>query len=344
MENRSLLREADGGFRIVVPETDESVRGYMHRLAEAYGLPSVRPIMTAISVGGPRPFSAACARRLAELGGVPLEVVSKLGGFDGMYVAGVNTWSFGAERTTHYPAVNCRILPVCSECLRERAIAPAFVHLSAMTVCPAHLCRLLAVCPDCRSPLRANRPRLGRCHCKLAFREVTATQAPANELLISSAVYARVGGMSAPGLVVDSLNGQINLAVLDLDDLLYLHWAIGYVLPNPRMVALGTRRHLTQPESVAATNALVKVLRTPKKIVPLIRAWLRLFVARDGKDASVPFGLFRSILKRLIAIRGLSVISSLISLEMDRVSSRHGYRLSVGPRQSAQMALFEPVP
>lgn len=343
-ENRSLISEPAGGFRVVVPEPDESVRGYMYRLSEAYGLPSVRTLLGQIRVSGPRPFSTDCVAQLAELGGVSRESVLNLTGFDPDYCGGVNVWRFGRDKTSHFPAVNCRVLPICCECLADRVTAPGFVpgfvHLAAMTACPVHRCMLLKVCPHCNVALRADRARLYWCGCRGALDRVAPKKVSPGELTFASAVYARISGTRTPVSVLSSASGQLDLAALTLDDLVYLQWALGHVLPNPVPSALGSRRHLSAAQNLAATLACVALLSEPTEVGPLVRAWLGLFADRCGSEAVLPFGLFRSVLKRLVRMQGIPKIAELISTEMEVLSSRHHFRPAVGPRSPAQLSLF----
>ena len=83
------------------------------------------------------------------------------------------------------------------------------------------------------------------------------------------------------------------------------------------------------------------MLRKPGEVIPLVRAWLRLFAGRSGADGTLPFGLFRTVLKRLVRMRGIPMISRLIAEEFALLSSQHRYRPAIGPQMSSQMALFE---
>jgi hypothetical protein len=341
MRTRSLLPGADDGFRVVVPEPDESVHAYMHRLAQAYGLPSVKPLLAEVSRGGPRPFSLACASRLAELGGVSVDEVARLDGFDADYGGGVSVWTFGREQTSLFPGVNCRRLPVCSKCLSTRSSIPGFVHLSAMSACPLHGCRLVCVCPNCNTPLRAERPQMDRCGCRCSFRDLVGETASAEERVLACAIYSRITGTAMPGALLRAEAGEFNLAALALDDLVYLHWAMGHILPRPRPCALGTRRRLSPRECSDATTVCILMLQHPREVLPLVRAWLCMFEDRLGAEGTLPFGLFRSVLKRLVRMRGIPMISRLIAEELAQLSSRHPYKPAVGPKASSQMALFE---
>jgi len=340
MPTRSLLPGADEGFRIVEPDHGESVHAYMHRLAQAYGLPSVKPLQAEVGRGGPRPFSVACAPRLAELGGVPLDQVMRLVGFDADYAAGVSVWTFGREQLSLYPGVNCRRLPICCECLGNGSHVRGFVHLSAVSACPLHGSRLVCVCPNCGIPLRTDRPQLDRCGCRFSFRELVGETASRDELALACAIYSRITGTSMPGTVLRGETGDLNLAALSLDDLTYLHWAMGHILPSPRPCALGTRRRLSPTECTDATRICVAVLQHPREVVPLVRAWISMFEAGSGTEGTLPFGLFRSILKRLVRTRGIPMISRLIAEELALLSRRHPYKPSVGPQGPSQLALF----
>jgi len=341
MEDRVLLREVGEGFRSVSPELGESVHSYMHRLAREYGVVSVHTIHKDVGVGGPRLFSELCIPRLAELGGVTMDAVASLCGFDPAYAAGQSIWRFGLEETSHFPGVNCRALPVCPECLRQRGIVPAFVHLAAVVACPLHGCMLVGSCPSCLSQLRIDRPRLSHCKCRAALDNIDPTPAADAELALAASIYSRMTGHTTIEVRLAFEGRQINLAALSLDDLVYLHWSLGHVLPNPQPVGLGSRRHLTQEESIAAARRCIRLVETPEEIVSHLRAWLRMFSDRCGGEVSLPLGLFRGVLKRLIGMRGIPTISQLISYELESMSRRHRFRPSVGPRPPAQLNLFE---
>lgn len=324
-----------------MPEPGDSVHAYMHLLSMAYGLPSVRPLLAAVGGTGPRPFSIACAPRLAELGGVSVDVISQLSGFDAEYQAGISVWTFGAERTSLYPGVNCRRLPVCVECLRTRCSAPGYVHLSAMLACPLHGKRLVAACPNCNTLLQSDRAQLDRCGCRCSFKDLVSEPATQDEMVLSNAIYARVSNAVPSGAKLLSQAGEFDLAALPLDDLVYLHWAVGHILPSPRPSSLGTRRRLSPSECRDATKVCVGLLRCPADIVLMIRGWLEVFEVQLDSGGTVPFGLFRSVLKRLIRMRGIPMIARLIAEEFDLVSRRHPFKPAVGPQSSPQLALFD---
>lgn len=340
MQSRSLLPGVDGGFRTVVPEPGDSVHAYMHQLATAYGLPSVRPLLAEVGGTGPRPFALACAPHLAKLGGVSVDDILQLSGFDAEYEAGISVWTFGAERTSLYPGVNCRRLPVCVECLRIRSSVPGYVHLSAMLACPLHGVRLVAVCPNCNSLLNSDRAQLDRCGCRCSFKDLIGEVATEDEMVLSNAIYARISNATPSGARLLSEAGQLDLAALPLDDLVYLHWAIGHILPSPRPSSLGTRRRLSPSDCRDAAKVCVGLLRCPVEICPMIRGWLRIFETQLD-FGTVPFGLFRSVLKRLIRMRGIPMIARLIAEEFDLVSRRHPFKPAVGPQSSSQLSLFD---
>lgn len=112
------------------------------------------------------------------------------------------------------------------------------------------------------------------------------------------------------------------------------------MLPHPLPSALGSRRHLSAAQSLSATLACVDLLSEPTAVVPMVQAWLRFFSDRFGPEVVLPFGLFRSVLKRLVRMQGIPKIAELISSEMEVLSSRHHFRPAVGPRSPAQLSLF----
>lgn len=340
-ESRLLNLGMDEPFRIVQPELGESVHSYMHRLAQAYGVVGVQTIMKDVSLGGPRPFSEACMLRLAALGGVSVEAIATLCAFDPAYAAGSNIWRFGLEETTHFAGVNCRSFPFCPSCLRERGVTPGFVHLAAVRACPLHGCKLVAVCPSCLAPLRTERPRLSQCRCRFPLESVASVGASEAEQNLACSIYSRITGMLTAETVVTSASGQINLAALCLDDLVCLHWSLGHVLTSPRPSGLGSRRHLSAKESAAAVTASIDMLRCPSKVASNVRAWFQMFSELHCGEVSLPFGLFRGVLKRLVQMQGIPLISQAISAELHALSRRHRFRPLIGPQPASQMNLFE---
>ena len=161
------------------------------------------------------------------------------------------------------------------------------------------------------------------------------------EQIFAGAIHSRMVGSPVSGGLLNSDAGQLNLAALVLDDLVYLHWALGHVLPRPQSRALGTRRRLSPSESSDATKACIDLLRNPVDVVSNIHGWLRLFADRADVEGILPFGLFRTVLKRLVHMRGIPMISRLIGEELELLSSRQRYRPAIGPRASAQLPLFE---
>lgn len=232
-------------------------------------------------------------------------------------------------------------MAICCDCLSTRSSVPGFVHLSAMSACPLHGCRLVCVCPSCNTPLRTDRPQLDRCVCRFSFRDLVGERASAEELVLACAIFSRIAGATVPGAILRSEAGEFNLAALALDDLVYLHWAMGHILPSPRPWALGTRRRLSARECSDATRVCVAMLQHPRELVPLVRVWLCMLEDRQGAEGALPFGLFRSVLKRLVRMCGIPMISRLLAEELAMLSSRHPYKPAVGPQVSSQMALFE---
>lgn len=165
-------------LRTPSPYEDESLMGYLLRLAEANAAPSLKAIfelaglpMHAISVG----WRALCGPRvdLSRLAHVAclddehrrrLDEARALAGRAGLehYIPGWNVPA-RAVRFTHPK--------VCPTCLGERAYCRRSWDVLAVTACLRHGRMLLDTCPHCRQRIGWTRAAICSCRCGCDWRE-----------------------------------------------------------------------------------------------------------------------------------------------------------------------------
>ncbi len=150
--------------RVVVsdlPRSDEGFRGYLQRVSELNGFPTLRWVYrrTHHLLESFRSTSALAA--LATTTRINLEQllpIAHLRRPDG--VAGRVSF-LSAEA---YPGfMHDETSKICPACLAESGYARAVWDLSYVLACPRHGCRLVAQCPGCGEPISSRRGRLTRC-------------------------------------------------------------------------------------------------------------------------------------------------------------------------------------
>ena len=140
------------------PETGESLRGYMHRLALRNGFPYFNWIMTDLRISQ---ISTALREgqleQLSILSGAPVQELrcrqeSKVGRFHFFQGQRVGT-----------PMVERQASRLCPACLRIQRIHKIIWDFMPISVCPLHGCPLTRNCPTCNTALHWRRNDLYRC-------------------------------------------------------------------------------------------------------------------------------------------------------------------------------------
>lgn len=177
------------------PEPDESLSGFVLRLAEAngYDRPSALfsvPDGTTPDLNG-RYISKPIAEAVAEIAGLQADYLINRA-YTGFERAG-GAMFYGTELP------NSQISParpkVCPDCLLGRPILQAAWDLTLWVVCPYHRCYLINRCQSCGSPIEWERPRVTLCHhCGSPLTSVIGEPAdhPAIELSLQMATLVPV--------------------------------------------------------------------------------------------------------------------------------------------------------
>ena len=144
------------------PEEQESIPGYLLRVAEANGYPKFQWLARAAGLRRIDPFGGS--------GNLQLEALLNLepGEIDGKFygrtaVEGARDHVRFGNGTVHRFAIDLKRARICPLCLAEKGIARMAWDLAAVTVCPHHQCRLIDECPTCKSPLTWSRDKLATC-------------------------------------------------------------------------------------------------------------------------------------------------------------------------------------
>jgi hypothetical protein len=210
-------------LRTLKPKADESLTGYILRLAETNGYDSPIWIMNLASIHSGliianysfKPTSSESFRLLANLGGSTIEELASI------------TYQPTGERFDYYylffgnPVHRSFIRPrhprVCPECLREAAYCRRVWEFTLITVCPVHKCMLIDECPKCERQIRWVRSSVSRCQCKFDWRKSPVLPVQDYELKLARVVYCLCGlyyGEDTP--LLSQQNPSLKLTLQDL--------------------------------------------------------------------------------------------------------------------------------
>lgn len=207
------------------PAPTESLMGFVLRLTELNGYPSIAYVLAAMGKEWYLPnVGRLDAARLATLAGLSQADI---------------------ERLTHRPAerprayvrlygsdlpsyeVNLRHPKVCPVCLAEGRPCEAFWDLAQAAVCPVHEVHLMSECPGCSKRLLWARSKVRQCKC--GFNLATAPVAPATPALAELMYVLRSRVYQDQALAPMPLK-MSHLAHLDLRRLCKLIWVMSGVV------------------------------------------------------------------------------------------------------------------
>ena len=165
-----------------IPETDfadESLNGYLLRLAEDNFLGSTTALLRPIGIRLKAQYAQRELQAIAEYHGLELQRLQRLASFPtlhGSLVAGA--------------FMRKAAIAVCPECLRQEGYIRQAWHHELFTACPTHQVLLMEQCPECDAPAELNRGVVSRCRCGFALSEARGRPADAANLFISSVLLA----------------------------------------------------------------------------------------------------------------------------------------------------------
>jgi hypothetical protein len=248
---RSLPEEArrvgphSGSVRIplrVTPEADESLVGFLVRLAERNRIEN--PLWLGRTVGISFATLDVAATKMFDLGSL-----SEASGVAQPTLARMAYWPCEGNRKVSFlgnalgrEMVSLQHRRVCPQCLAASAHHRAAWDVSIVTVCPVHGVRLVDRCTDCGGRLGWSRGSVARCRCGADLRMATHESVPRAELRgvdhVHRALGLPMGATAAPGLVSESLKRLAADETLSL--LLHLGWFADGARGRPRPIKLST--------------------------------------------------------------------------------------------------------
>lgn len=216
-------------LRHPAPHPDESISGYLIRLAESNGYDfsdvwslfgfdkessqNKQPLAYIYGCGDYLVLSRRTGfseERLKSLAYQPIQINAQQ--FVGTYELFGNKLG---SRMLRY-----KVSTLCAGCLTESAYQRKIWDLLSLTACPIHKCLLIDRCPQCDKPIHYRRDRMCFCSCGWDFRATETTPVLEKELRLVRRIYQLCGFAPSIGINETSAKMPNALAHLDLSGLL----------------------------------------------------------------------------------------------------------------------------
>ena len=158
----------------LTPYSDESLNGYLLRLAEENFLDSASSLLRPSKVRFKASYSVSELSEIADTFELCGSVITNLAAYEQ-----VN----GSLSENQF--LRTSFVPVCTQCLDQAAYIRQPWHHQLLTACPEHKVMLLAVCPECNEHINLKRSSVTHCRCGFNLVNAPTTAAPASDLLVS---------------------------------------------------------------------------------------------------------------------------------------------------------------
>jgi len=175
-------------------DLDETLPGYVLRLAEMNGFDDARWIVGAAGLPSTYAWEACDLRPLAALGGATIDRLEAIAFWEADMTG---SRRFGRVRIPR-PLLHHACSRSCPACLAGRRAVYRLWDLLPFAACPDHRTMLVDQCPGCGRPLEAMRPALDRCRCGRRLTASDAEAAPGGLILLSSTLRQYDAGEPAP--------------------------------------------------------------------------------------------------------------------------------------------------
>lgn len=303
----------------VTPSPDESLIGYLFRLAERHRTSSALTLATECGfkrlTNRPR---LPWLRALASFARTPIELLQAIS-FGSMDEAG------GKFRGLEFPISvfdrrGSSDRRVCPLCLAERRSHRALWDLIFIAACPVHHVKLVDTCLACAEPLKWRAAGLTRCGCNADITRMSTERVPRDLLRGTKAAYGLLGELEFEddASYVRSLAPFIDLAPSEIVDFM---WRVGlesaagrrnlFSSKQPGILAWDAHVLMTRSLELAedwpqSFFNLLKTMRARASAEPgrslqqsvgAVEKWLRTLPQGHGSVVSVAIADYRSYLR-----------------------------------------------
>lgn len=202
------------------PAPTESLMGYLLRLTEANGYPTLTFVWNDVKKEERASYGRIESEKLADTAGIDLAVAQRLS-----MTHPTNQRAILVVLGTELPALEVRVNSpqVCPECIRATGACEAFWDLRQAVACPLHSTILIDTCARCHEQISWCRAKVAICKCGANLATARTRKAPAQLVSLMQALRARTYGEALGGPFPAELD---HLKHLDLASLCKLIWVL----------------------------------------------------------------------------------------------------------------------
>ncbi len=172
------------------PKVDESLRGYLLRLAENNCYHSILPMLKVIGLNDFTFITSTnkhIFESIATLTGVSIDQLMSRA-----YPSVSSKLTFFLGHPLHRKFILLNNVRICPVCLKESPYCRIIWELSPVTTCPKHNCLLIESCPVCGTKISWRRSHVAICKCEYDFRSIKPPKLQNHELKLSRHIHAVV--------------------------------------------------------------------------------------------------------------------------------------------------------
>lgn len=250
------------------PFVDESLHGYLLRLANGYGLQSSKQLLKAVNLKPRLAYDQQQLSSLADEFGLSIDVLTAMN---------PTTEACTPILSLKYQRSGCS--PICSQCIGEAHYVRAMWDHELISACPQHGVLLLDTCPSCGEQITRERESITHClHCNFSFADTTSSSAEDYDLALSALIAGTAS--KARGLMPEAL--QVGSPPPDIADFL------AYLAVHIQPIAASRRTgKAPRPKTIEASRELLKCIWSALQDWP---TGMERFIEsriREGKGRSV---------------------------------------------------------
>lgn len=217
------------------PDSDESLVGFLIRLAEVNHLGSPYAVLKLAGAKPQQPPAIEDIPALAALCGCHPDQLLQLFGFVQKTQDGEKAWRIADQWITKPYFVSSRALSYCPECLVEQGYLRSIWELTLYRVCARHEVQLLDHCPSCGRTTTWMRSHVDRCHCGFLLRTAPRLKMDGAPLLVSTLMEQTLNtSLGIKGQRTLSAAMTRRLQELSLDGLCKTIWLLGTCLGDTK--------------------------------------------------------------------------------------------------------------
>ncbi|MAQ52490.1 MAG: hypothetical protein CMK97_16340 [Pseudomonas sp.] len=292
---------------LILPEqnySDESLLGYLARVADENFLPSVGALLAPVKLRVKGHYSPEELLEMSQGLGLSLEHLQQLAKPGCVESTGAD-WSRLRKQT----------VAVCPHCLNEEPYVRKLWHHELVTACPVHSSLLVHCCPECDQPIPIGSAGMMVCRCGFDYRTAEVRDAGKGDLAVATLLQAndekrkQLLGLDAGKSVLADFDGfLIYLGLLDSGIVQRRNASISFAMAQQlNAAAYPFISDLVGHFEKFVTRRVEQAnQQQTTRFISALGAWYKQLAVQFGGDAYAPF---RKVAYRVVVLNAQAPIN-----------------------------------